>query len=214
MTDRNQLRRSLAIMLVSALFAVAIQAGCSDTQPTSTGQQGRTGQDADSGLTLTSPDFSHGRTFPQYGTYEGKNYNPPLKWSGVPEGTRQFALILEDPDAPSNTPWVHWVAYNIPADVREIPSCTSSVVCGESPENFVDGVNSWPAEGDFYPNNGYRGPEPPAGPPHRYFFRLYALDAPLDLPAGATADQLRAAMDGHILATAELMATFQRPDPN
>src|SRR5438034_9004555 len=127
--------------------------------------------------------------------------SPPLSWSGAPAGTRSFALIVDDPDAPAGS-WVHWVLYNLPADVSELPENIAKV---ESLD--LDGARQ--GRNDFR-RPGYGGPCPPPGPAHRYFFKLYALDAPLKLTAGAQKRDVEAAMEGQVLATAQLMGTYAR----
>ncbi len=158
-------------------------------------------------LTLTSSAFAHGEPIPQQYTGEGKDLSPPLAWSNVPEGVQEFALICDDPDAPRDEPWVHWVIYKIPGDVRSLPEGIPRQAVLTNPPGARQGVNSWPSN-----NLGYRGPMPPPGHgPHRYFFKLYALDAKLDLPAGKpTKEKLLGAMQGHILAETELMGIYER----
>jgi len=162
-------------------------------------------------MKLTSAAFQNGSTIDAQYTVEGEDISPPLLWSDAPADTVTFALICDDPDAPSRErpaakPWVHWILFNIPEDVFELPvgiprEAELSQVAGAR-----QGVNSWPSE-----NIGYRGPAPPPGSgPHRYYFRLYALDTKVKLPAGATKEQLLAAMSGHVLAEAELMGTYER----
>jgi Raf kinase inhibitor-like YbhB/YbcL family protein len=126
--------------------------------------------------------------------------SPPLAWTDAPEGRASFALIADDPDAPGRT-WVHWVIFNIPPNVGGLSENT--------PTNDRLGDGSLQGANDFR-RIGYGGPCPPPGSPHRYFFKLYALDTKLDLEAGATKAQLEAAMQGHILAEAQLMGTFRR----
>lgn len=156
------------------------------------------------GMTLTSSDFADGEPIPRVHAYapEGENRPPELSWSGLPEGTVELALIVEDPDAPRPEPWVHDVLYKIPPDA----SGTGTVLRGataDSAGRFLQGVNSWG-------RTEWGGPLPPPGGPHRYFFTLYALDAELDLLPGATKEQLLGAMEGHILGTATLMGTYRR----
>lgn len=146
---------------------------------------------------LTSPEFSHKSAIPAKFTCKGKNVSPELLWTDPPKGTASYGLILDDPDAPSGT-WVHWVMYNIPEKVRELPEAVPSKM--EINNLGVGGMNSWS-------QYGYGGPCPPIGT-HRYFFRLYALDKVLDLKAGGTKADLIKAMQGHILAVTELMGTF------
>ena len=150
-------------------------------------------------MELTSTAFQHNSPIPAEYTCDGRNISPPLKWGSVPEGVRSLALICEDPDAPSGT-WTHWVIYNIPAEVGGLEagvSTTETLASGAS-----QGVN------DFR-QVGYGGPCPPSGR-HRYFFRLYALDAELKLKPGARKQEVVRAMEGHVLATGELMGTYSR----
>ena len=152
------------------------------------------------GLTLTSPSIVPGRPIPVKFTCQGSDVSPRLDWSRAPSGTKSFALIVDDPDAPSGR-WVHWVVFNIPAAVASLAEGTASS------EQLADGSRN--GRNDFK-RLGYNGPCPPAGPAHRYDFRLYALDRTLDLPAGATKADVERVMAGHILAQAELLGTFQR----
>jgi Raf kinase inhibitor-like YbhB/YbcL family protein len=162
--------------------------------------------DADEGLKggkamqLTSAAFNEGGTIPKEYTADGRDVSPPLKWSGVPDGVKSFALIGDDPDAPRGT-WVHWVLYNLPADGRELPE---GVPAQDTLDNGAkQGTN------DFH-KVGYGGPSPPPGKPHRYFFKLYALDTTVDLKAGATKAQLVGAMKGHVLGEGELIGKYGR----
>jgi Raf kinase inhibitor-like YbhB/YbcL family protein len=165
-------------------------------------------------MNLTSPGFENGANIPRHYTGMGSDQSPPLVWSDVPEGTQSFALICEDPDAPTRAhprpegPWVHWVLYNIPASERQLPEALKSHIELELPAGSVQGRNDFGSPGDV----GYRGPMPPQGSgPHRYFFRIYALDGRLDLPPkDANKASLLAAMRGRVLAEAELMALFER----
>lgn len=131
-------------------------------------------------------------------TADGEDISPPLQWEcSFDPGS--FALVCEDPDAPMGT-WIHWVVYNIPGDVRTMPEAVSDAE--ELEAGAVQGVNSWG-------NIGYGGPAPPSGK-HRYFFRIYALEGMLDLPPGATAEELRAAMEGSILVEGSCMGEYAR----
>lgn len=145
-------------------------------------------------LSITSMSFRNEEPIPQRFTCDGVDLSPPLSWSGMPKGTRSFALICDDPDAPMGT-WVHWVAFNIPATA-------TGFMEGKVPEGTILGVNSWGKP-------GYGGPCPPGGT-HRYFFRLFALDTRLDLPRETSTEGLTKAMDGHVLAQVELMGKYSR----
>jgi hypothetical protein len=147
-------------------------------------------------FTLTSPAFTHGARVPARHTCEGDDLSPPLQWSQVPEETRSFALIVDDPDAPSGT-FTHWVRFDIPADARELPEGDANL--------GIEGHN------DFH-QTGYGGPcPPPKHGDHRYQFRLLALDAPsLDLARGAARADVEASLEGHVLAEAVLVGRYQR----
>lgn len=154
-------------------------------------------------LTLTSPAFPPGDEIPQRFTCEGNDIAPALRWSGVPDGTRSLALIVDDPDAPDpkapRMTWVHWVLYDIPATADGLPEAVTSATL---PAGTREGLNDWR-------RTGYGGPCPPIGR-HRYVHKLYALDAVLgDLREPAKA-QLESAMQGHILAQTELVGTYHK----
>jgi hypothetical protein len=150
-------------------------------------------------LVLKSAAFSEGGWIPEKYTCDGDNVSPPLEWSGIPAGTATLALICDDPDAPMGT-WVHWVVFNIPPETDGLPENVPPE--RELRQGGLQGIN------DFR-KIGYGGPCPPGGT-HRYFFKLYALDCRLDLPAGITKSQLMAAMEGHILDQAVLMGRYSR----
>jgi len=137
-------------------------------------------------MKLHSSAFGDGSSIPKKHTADGPNVSPPLEWSQPPAGTQTFALICEDPDAPRGT-WIHWVLFNIPAGAKSLAEGWSDV--------GTDGSNDFGVL-------GYGGPSPPRGKPHRYFFKLYALDAPLKLAKGASKAQAEKAMEGHVLAEA------------
>lgn len=146
-------------------------------------------------LHLTSPAFGAGETIPdQYG-YRNANVSPPLRISGVPEGTETLALVVDDPDAmkPAGKVWDHWVVWNVPAE-------TADVAEGSVPEGATEGRNS-------YGERGYGGPNPPDRE-HTYRFVLYALDTTLGLDAGATKADLEAAIEGHVLGETTLTGTY------
>ncbi|MBY0522530.1 MAG: YbhB/YbcL family Raf kinase inhibitor-like protein [Gemmataceae bacterium] len=151
-------------------------------------------------IALTSTAFQPGATIPTPYTGDGTDRSPPLRWSDPPSETKSLALICDDPDAPRGT-WVHWVLFNLPAATRELEEGV--------PKNEVLASGAKQGKNDFGAI-GYGGPAPPKGKPHRYYFRLYALDTTLDLPAGATKAQLQPAMKGHIVAEAQLMGVYGR----
>jgi len=152
----------------------------------------------DMALTLSSPAFKASSSIPSKFTCEGSEMNPALQWSGAPSGTRSYALIVEDPDAPGKT-FTHWVLYNLPADATGIPEAASSTGL---PGGAAEGVND-------FKRSGYGAPCPPSGR-HRYIHHLYALDTKLPDLSNASADRLRAAIKGHVLAEAELVGTYQK----
>lgn len=150
-------------------------------------------------LTLKSSAYQRGEMIPSKYTCDGANVSPPLEWSDVPEETQSFAIIFDDPDAPAKT-WVHWVIYNIPADIQKLEENIPGAK--ELPWGAVHGVND-------FKKQGYGGPCPPGGT-HGYYMKLYALDEVLDLKPGATKEQLIDSMDGHILEKAELVGKYKR----
>jgi Raf kinase inhibitor-like YbhB/YbcL family protein len=156
--------------------------------------------EAASNLSMQSRAFANGSGIPVHYTCSGDSYSPPLRWSGVPSGSRSLALIVKDPDAPSGT-FIHWVIYNLPADRSSLP--------GNMPTN-----HNIPGGGEQGLNSadeiGYYGPCPPPGSPHHYHFRLYALDTKLDLKPGASAAQVEDAMKGHVLAETDMVGIFGR----
>jgi Raf kinase inhibitor-like YbhB/YbcL family protein len=151
-------------------------------------------------MQLTSTAFAEGDAIPSQYTCDGKNISPPLKWASVPSGAKTLVLIVDDPDAPGGT-WVHWVLYGLPAGTTELAEDTSKT-------QFIS-VGARQGLNDFR-HLGYGGPCPPPGNPHRYFFKLYALDADLDLKPGATKKDVEAAMGKHILAQGQLMGRYKR----
>lgn len=144
-------------------------------------------------MELESSAFKPNQKIPAKFTCEGEDVSPPLNIKNMPEKTQSFAIIMDDPDAPAGV-FVHWVAWNIPP---------TSVALSE-------GINIQKKGKNGFGTQGYRGPCPPKGKPHRYFFKVYALDTLLNLPESSTKQQLEAAMEGHILGKAELIGLFQR----
>jgi len=149
-------------------------------------------------LSVKSTAFEPGAAIPAKHTCDGEDISPPLTWSSGPAGTRTYALIMDDPDAPSGT-FVHWVAWNLSAS--ELPE-GAGAAGGPGPAGGMQGTNSWK-------RTSYGGPCPPSGT-HRYFFKVYALDLLLDLPASTTKDDLTRAMAGHVLVEGELMGRYAR----
>ncbi len=151
-------------------------------------------------LSVSSSVFQEGNPIPAKYSCQGQDVSPPLGWDEPPAGTRSFALIVDDPDAPVGV-FTHWVLFNLPADCRELPEAVPT----RSPlaSGAVQGKND-------FGKIGYGGPCPPPGRPHRYQFAVYALDGPLDLPTGASKQQVLAAVAGHSLAQGTLTGTYQR----
>jgi Raf kinase inhibitor-like YbhB/YbcL family protein len=151
-------------------------------------------------FTVKSSAFGAGAEIPKQFTCSGADVSPALDWSGALAKTASFALIMDDPDAPVGT-WVHWVLWNLPPNAHSLPQDVAKR------EQLDDGSRQ--GTNDFR-KIGYNGPCPPPGKPHRYFFRLYALDTKLNLAPGATRQELDTAMKGHVLGEAEYMGTFRR----
>jgi Raf kinase inhibitor-like YbhB/YbcL family protein len=151
-------------------------------------------------MKVTSHDFAEGHPIPKRFTADGPDVSPALRWDGIPDGARSVVLICDDPDAPRGD-WVHWVLYDLPETVHELPEHVPPE--RELPFGAKQGLND-------FGKIGYGGPAPPPGKPHRYFFKLYALDKKLDLPAGATKHQIETAMKGHVLLQGHLMGTYGR----
>ena len=152
-------------------------------------------------LSLTSSSFPHHGEIPAKYTCEGDDVSPPLSWSGAPHNTKSFVVIVDDPDAPDpkapKMTWVHWVLYNIPASATALPEGVKKLPAGAR-----EGLNDWK-------RTGYGGPCPPIGR-HRYFHKLYALDAVLADLGRATKGDVEKAMKGHVLAQVELIGTYQK----
>ena len=154
-------------------------------------------------LTLTSPAFAYNGAMPVRLTCDGQDLSPELRWSGLPAGTQSLALIVDDPDAPDpaapRMTWVHWVLYNIPPTATGL---AAAIAPGALPAGTRQGLNDWG-------RTGYGGPCPPIGR-HRYFHKLYALDTVLPDLGKPTKAALEQAMKSHVLASTELVGTYQR----
>ena len=152
-------------------------------------------------MRIVSTAFSHEGAIPAHYTCEGKDVSPPMSWSDVPPGTKSLALIVDDPDAPDPSApkmtWVHWVLYNLPPTTDGLPENAKTL-----PQGTQEGTNDWS-------RTGYGGPCPPVGR-HRYFHKLYALDVVLRDLEQPTKAQVEAAMEGHVLAQAELVGTYEK----
>lgn len=149
---------------------------------------------------MQSSAFENGGKIPSKYSYGSYNMSPSLTWENQPLETKSFALIMDDPDAPSKV-WVHWVIFNIPANSTGLPENMpkKSVL----PDGTIQGISD-------FGNNGYDGPYPPPGKPHRYYFKLYALDTKLPLDSSAKKEDVEKAMKGHILAEINIMGTYKR----
>ncbi|MGB6131869.1 MAG: YbhB/YbcL family Raf kinase inhibitor-like protein [Acidobacteriaceae bacterium] len=148
-------------------------------------------------LTVASASFAPGTPIPRRYTCDGGDISPELHWSAAPAAAKSLALVVEDPDAP--VLFTHWILYNLPPQTRSLPENASAQT--RLPLGAAQGINNFGAI-------GYRGPCPPPGRPHRYIFRVYALDARLDFPAGITRVQFDAAIRGHLLASGSTMGIY------
>jgi len=189
------------------LVAVALLTGaaCGNSQrtiappPTPQASTSTAGPQQKSEMKLTSTAFKEGEAIPRGYTCDGANVSPPLEWTGVPKTAKTIAIIADDPDAPAGT-WVHWVLYNLAAEGLGLIENTPQIEMLKG--SGVQGKND-------FGKIGYGGPCPPSGT-HRYFFKFYALDSELTLKPGATRAEVEQAMEGHILARAQLMGTYRR----
>ena len=203
------MRQPRTLVVLIAVCAVAVWNGCersSKTPQSETGQNNaimKTGDVAMS-LTIESTAFKNNERVPTRFSGDGEDVSPQLSWSGAPDGTAELALIMDDPDAPTAEPWVHWVVYKIPADTTALRENVAKTETLSDPAGAMQGNNSW---GKI----GYGGPAPPRGHGvHHYHFKVYALDQALSVSPGLTKNQLLSAMKGHIVAEAELVGTYQR----
>ena len=158
----------------------------------------------DARLEVTSTAFNSDSAIPEHYSAYGQNFSPVISWSKGPEGTKSYVLLMEDPDASTATPFVHWIAYNVPADVTKLEEGVPGTHALSKPEGARQGVNS---RGSF----GYFGPKPPADGDHHYHFQLFALDTTLDLKPGAGRKEVLDAMTGHVLAQGKLVGVFRKP---
>ncbi len=156
-------------------------------------------------LYVKSPTIVDGHLIPVDHTEDGDDLSPALTWTNLPKGAATLALIVDDPDAPVEEPWVHWVVLNIPATLDALPAGFHEKSSpADAPPGLVHGKNTWGTV-------GYRGPAPPVGHgTHHYHFKLYALDSKLDFPEGVSKHDLLEALSGHVLARGELVGTYRR----
>jgi hypothetical protein len=202
--------RCVAIGVAAVLLSLVVLAGCAKEEPTTPAvtpppppiTQTTPTEVSPVTWTLESTAFGNNQTMPAKYTGDGQDVSPPLKWSDPPAGTQEIALICDDPDAPRGT-WVHWVLWGLSAERRELPENVAKTETLPELDGAKQGKND-------FPRIGYNGPKPPPGKPHHYSFRVYALDAALDLQPGATKADLERAMQGHILAKGELVGVYQR----
>ena len=193
---------TLLVLIVAALLipAVALR-HCSRAGVPARPAESNTIKEGNSmSFTLASTAFANGEPIPKRHTCDGADVSPALAWDGAPAGTQSLALIADDPDAPMGT-WTHWLLWNIPPKATLLPE---DVPKTDSLDNLArQGLND-------FKRIGYGGPCPPPGKPHRYFFKLYALNARLDLKPGSSKAELEAAIKPHILAQTQWMGTFKR----
>lgn len=180
------------LWLAAAWFGCLFAAGCANNT--------RSEKEPAMNISITSTAFTQGQPIPDQYTCDGPDVSPPLTWTDAPTGTKSFALIADDPDAPMGT-WVHWVIYNLPAATRSLAENTPQ--SPDLPDGAEQGVND-------FGKTGYGGPCPPRGKPHHYHFKIYALDTLLNLKSGATKKELLKAMNDHVLGEGQLIGTFQR----
>jgi Raf kinase inhibitor-like YbhB/YbcL family protein len=161
---------------------------------------------APAALTVTSPTLKAGETIPAEYTADGRNISPPLQWSGAPSSTKEFAVICDDPDVPMPQPFVHWVIYKIAGTAKGLPENIPIDPAAQMPADVAGAVQG--TSGFRRPI--YRGPAPPPGKPHHYHFKVYAIDAVLDLKPGLTKAELLEAIKGHVVGEGELVAIYER----
>ncbi|MFH0765263.1 MAG: YbhB/YbcL family Raf kinase inhibitor-like protein [Calditrichota bacterium] len=187
--------------LFSFLIAIVTAAGCGGNQGGDSQNISKSpGKAGSKVLEITSSAFENGGLIPVVYTCDGEDVSPPLNWGDPPPGTAVFALVCDDPDAPVGV-WTHWLIYNIPRASRGLPEELAPEL--EQADGTRQGRN------DFN-RIGYGGPCPPSGQAHRYYFKLYALSSPLDLPGGASRAHILSAMEGLVLAEGQLMGKFGR----
>ena len=200
---RVLLRLARPTLAASLAVALALAGGCGDGSDD--GGEDVSERSAPMTIQLASSAFDPGTIIPARFTGDGEDLSPQLEWSGLPPGTAELALIVDDPDAPRAEPWVHWLLYGIPATAAGLAEGISGDPAGlQVAGGLREGKND-------FGRPGYGGPAPPRGHGvHHYQFRLYALDAPLILEAGATKSELLRAMSGHVLAEGLLVGTYER----
>ena len=191
--------------IVMAVVVVAlVLLGAASAQSAAATGQGQVNKDMEkmiySQLSVTSPAFEDNGRMPARYTADGDDLSPPLQWADAPDGVAEYALIVEDPDAPGGT-FTHWVIYGIPGNYDHLDDGIMQI--SELDNGAMQGKNS-------FGQIGYGGPSPPKGKPHRYIFTLYGLDAKLDLPAGIAKEELKKAMRGHIVTEGRITGIYGR----
>lgn len=194
-------RRTTLGLLTAALAGCTDSGGDTATEPAT---DTRAMTDGGTSLALTSPAFDDGGTIPTEHTCDGADRSPELAIADVPDATEAFALLVDDPDAPSAEPFVHWVLFDVPSDTETVPE-------GVPATERVDSLGGAGQGANGFGSLGYRGPCPPRGDgPHTYRFRLFALDAETGLEPGASRDELLAAVEGRTVARTTLTGTYER----
>jgi Raf kinase inhibitor-like YbhB/YbcL family protein len=190
------LMKSPGSLILTVVWVVVAIVGCAPASQA----VNQTGGGPEMQIQLSSTAFNESEAIPVTYTCDGENISPPLSWASAPQDTQSLALIVDDPDAPSGT-FVHWVAFNLSPKLSSLSEGASSP--GSQDTAGTPGTNS-------FRKSGYAGPCPPRGKPHRYFFKIYALDILLGLKSGASKADVEKAMQGHILAQGQLMGTYGR----
>ncbi|GMV93388.1 MAG: UPF0098 protein [Candidatus Hydrogenedentota bacterium] len=198
-TSPSLVNSRLLLLVLAGALTILLKSSC-DRTSVAEESAALPGDEATISLKVTSPAFLEGEQIPKKYTGEGLDVSPPLEWVEAPPNTASFALTCDDPDAPMGT-WDHWVIYNIPANASKLPEAVPTQEL--LPDGSRQGLNDF---GEI----GYRGPMPPPGKPHRYYFTLYALDTVLDLPKPVGREELEKALEGHVIEESRLMGTYQR----
>jgi len=189
-------------LFIATCFLLVALTACDDDENSSGEESGIENMDGVREMELTTTAFSQGKSIPEKHTCDGDNVSPALSFGEVPAKAQTLAIIMDDPDAPNKT-YVHWVLWGIPGDSKGIEGGITDE------KNPADGIFQGTMSGNKI---GYRGPCPPEGQEHRYFFKLYALDTRLDLDSETTKENLLDAMEDHIIGYAELMGRYKRQE--
>jgi Raf kinase inhibitor-like YbhB/YbcL family protein len=193
--------------LAHLFYAAALAVGVAPAASASTNAEATVDKQTPATITVTSTTLKAGETIPKDHTADGKNVSPALMWSGAPAATKQFALIMDDPDAQfGGQNFVHWVVYKIPAAAKGLPAELPMDATLTAPADIAGTIQGMSG----FRRAGYRGPAPPPGKPHHYTFTVYALDTELALAEGATKADLMKAMEGHIIGQGSLVSIYER----